>query len=117
MGSVVAIHGKGAHPSDTWAARVNGAEDDHNPTNYCNWLNDPEMLPSKIPGARVLRCGYQSDWIGTDANYTRPSLIAESMLKDLSQHREHEPERPLVFVAHSFGGLVLLKVRQQNLRR
>ncbi|KAG9858490.1 hypothetical protein KCU98_g434, partial [Aureobasidium melanogenum] len=84
---IVAIHGIGAHPDDTWC-KLRGTDlDKTRPENYVNWLDDPDMLPSIAPNARIMRYGYESAWC--------------------------EPEecqnRPLIIIAHCFGGLVTLK--------
>ncbi|KAJ9641089.1 hypothetical protein H2199_005757 [Coniosporium tulheliwenetii] len=41
---IVAIHGIGAHPDDTWCKNV--GTDGEGRTRYVNWLSDPAMLPS-----------------------------------------------------------------------
>ncbi|KAI9666161.1 MAG: hypothetical protein M1821_004096 [Bathelium mastoideum] len=94
---VVAIHGLGAHPDDTWSK--NGA----------NWLSDQEMLPAVIPEARILRYGYESAWFGPDAMRQRVSTVAKRLLLTLRRKRKDCPFRPLIFIAHCFGGLVVLK--------
>lgn len=60
--SIVAIHGIGAHPDDTWCKNV-GTEDR---PRYVNWLEDAEMLPSVTSNARIMRYGYESQWLRDD---------------------------------------------------
>jgi hypothetical protein len=68
------------------------------------------MLPAAFPAARILRYGYRSDWFGEAGLNNRAATIAEGLLDELHTARKDASLRPLIFVAHSFGGLVLLKV-------
>ncbi|KAG9529222.1 hypothetical protein KCU93_g3700, partial [Aureobasidium melanogenum] len=64
---IVAIHGIGAHPDDTWCKLREADLDKTRPENYVNWLDDPDMLPSIAPNARVMRYGYESAWCEPEA--------------------------------------------------
>jgi predicted alpha/beta hydrolase family esterase len=108
--SIVAIHGKGAHPVKTWGGLRAPGVGKGVKESWIDWLEDKDMLPTVFPAARILRYGYRSDWFGEDALKTRASSIAEMLLDQLEQFRKDGPDRPLIFVAHSFGGLVLIKV-------
>ena len=59
--SVVAIHGKDAHPAHTWSALLSPDRDPKDPSSYINWLDDDTMLPAVLPTAQVLRYGYLSE--------------------------------------------------------
>ncbi len=74
--SIVAVHGIGAHPDDTWV------------TKGVNWLQDEAMLPKTIPNARILRFGYNSRWFGEDAVKARLQSIAKSLLAYLREERK-----------------------------
>lgn len=81
--SIVAIHGIGAHPDDTWTWKKPGEEE------VC-WLTDPEMLPRAIPNARIMCFGYESTWYGDPENEpkkTKVSDVAQMLLKALELHR------------------------------
>ncbi|OCK73868.1 hypothetical protein K432DRAFT_472063, partial [Lepidopterella palustris CBS 459.81] len=109
---IVAVHGIGAHPDDTWSKNVGSPEEPQ----YVNWLQDPGMLPSTVPNARILRYGYESQWFGDDTVdrvRLKASTIAVQLLLELHVEREEFPYRPLIFVAHCFGGLVVLKALRQ----
>ena len=48
--SIVAIHGIGAHPDDTWCTKLNA---EGTGERYINWISDPDMLPAVVPRARL----------------------------------------------------------------
>jgi predicted alpha/beta hydrolase family esterase len=108
--SFVAIYGKGANPVDTWSALRLPGLNVKKQANWINWLEDKEMLPAEFPAARIFRYGYPSDWFGEYAIKTRAATIAEGLLDELNDIRGAHTDRPLIFIAHSFGGLVLIKV-------
>jgi hypothetical protein len=82
--SIVAIHGIGAHPDDTWCKKV----DTNGITQYVNWLKDGNMLPSVAPNARVLRYGYESKWYGENAIFQKTSTVAKRFLVTLRRERK-----------------------------
>ncbi|PSN70659.1 hypothetical protein BS50DRAFT_463049, partial [Corynespora cassiicola Philippines] len=102
---IVAIHGIGAHPDDSWCKNVGTAEDPR----WVNWLAVDDMLPAVAPRARIMRYGYQSQWFGEGAMRQKASTVAQRLLLALRRKREEYPFRPLLFIAHCFGGLVVLK--------
>lgn len=91
------VHGIGADPDRTWRK------------GDCNWLSDESMLPSAIPNARILRFAYESQWLGRDTVQQRLPLVADQLLSSFVQARKGYPTRPLMFVGHCFGGLVIQK--------
>ncbi|KAH6653380.1 hypothetical protein BKA67DRAFT_503658, partial [Truncatella angustata] len=109
---IVAIHGIGAHPDDTWTWK--------RPDERTNWLADPNMLPKAVPNARIMRFGYESTWFGTEENEpkrTNVSDVAETLLTELHFHRGvslGDATRPIIFIAHSYGGLVLLQALRRS---
>lgn len=107
---IVAIHGIGAHPDDTWCKNVGTAETPR----WVNWLEAEDMLPTVAPNARIMRYGYQSWWFGDGAMRQKVSTVAQRLLLALRRKREEHPFRPLLFIAHCFGGLVVLKVEMQS---
>ncbi|CAI7624444.1 unnamed protein product [Penicillium manginii] len=96
---LVFLHGLNGHPKSTWT---------HNTTDFF-W---PWELRRHIPDARVLCYGYDSDvspQLGT--NLIRIKSLAASFLSNLVNKRQedHEIGRPLVFIGHSLGGLIIKK--------
>ncbi|CAN9196124.1 unnamed protein product [Alternaria alternata] len=74
-----------------------------------NWLQAEDMLPAIAPHARIMRYGYQSQWFGEGAMRQNASILAQRLLLALRRKREEYPHRPLLFIAHCFGGLVVLR--------
>ncbi|OBT80236.1 hypothetical protein VF21_00712 [Pseudogymnoascus sp. 05NY08] len=100
---IIAIHGIGAHPDDTWCSKGG-----------VNWLSDESMLRSVVPNARILRYGYESEWYGTSEGVicTDTSTVAGQFLAALPVLQKSPQEvsyRPIILIAHCFGGLVALK--------
>jgi len=83
--SVVAIHGIGAHPDDTWCKDVD--QDESSTPRSINWLKDPKMLPSAMKDARIMRYGYHSQWFGRDALKQTTSSVAPRLLDALKRRR------------------------------
>jgi len=67
------------------------------------------MLPAVAPDARIMRYGYQSHWFGEGAMRQNASTVAQRLLVALRRKRKECAFRPLIFIAHCFGGLVVLK--------
>ncbi|KAK0621967.1 hypothetical protein B0T17DRAFT_307871 [Bombardia bombarda] len=94
---IVAIHGlnawKNPNPAEhTWTAEGK------------LWLRD--YLPQTAPNARVLLAGYNSNAaLGTTTLDIRGQ--ANNLLNRLDAMRKEDPDRPLIFICHSMGGLVV----------
>lgn len=88
-----------SHAKDTWTA---GEKADQK-----LWLRD--FLAPKRPEARVLLFGYDSD-VTSNTNTMHIGDHATNLLNRLDHKRRKAPDRPIVFVAHSLGGLVVKKV-------
>lgn len=101
LASIVAVHGLNGHREKTWTA-----------SNNVLWLRD--LLPQRLNNARVFTWGY-------DANTHSASRVtaqylydhATTLVSDLALERQltGTQERPIIFVAHNLGGIVVKSVR------
>lgn len=102
--SIVAVHGLGGHYRSTWEF--------HQSNIRKLWLEDflIDQLRDANISARVLSYGYDSAIF--TKTVTSIESEADSLLDRLNLKRYLEPEkrRPIIFVAHSLGGLVVKKV-------
>ena len=96
---LVFIHGLTGHRENTWTAK--GSTSGPWPA---------VLLSEKIPNARILTFGYDAlvvDWRGVVSN-NRLGNHARNLAATLATHRENDEtsDRPIIFIAHSLGGLV-----------
>ncbi|KAM5521611.1 hypothetical protein FOXYSP1_15502, partial [Fusarium oxysporum f. sp. phaseoli] len=97
--NIVAVHGLNGSARKTWTDSATG---------QC-WLED--LLPESIPRCRVLTFGYDSKLAfsksrsGVEA-FARDLLNRLRIVRSSSEARN----RPLVFIAHSLGGIMVKKV-------
>ncbi|KAK2863661.1 hypothetical protein FQN49_004117 [Arthroderma sp. PD_2] len=99
---VVAVHGLNGHAFDTWTHKKTGVM----------WLND--LLPKELPNARIMTYGYCAKFDDFTAHQDIRT-IAENLLQQLSGIRQDKvSKRPLVFVCHSLGGIVVKKALSQR---
>ncbi|KAH8742574.1 Alpha/Beta hydrolase protein [Diaporthe sp. PMI_573] len=98
---IVAVHGLGSNVDWSWTWR-----DKARPGSSVNWMKDPCMLPIVVPKARIMVYNYDSRW-HANAPKTRLELCGEDLVRNLHTFREGLQDRPVVFVGHSLGGLVI----------
>ncbi|KAL8388979.1 hypothetical protein RB595_008888 [Gaeumannomyces hyphopodioides] len=94
---VVAVHGlnplnKLSHAEATWTVGDK------------LWLRD--FLPKRAPQARVLLFSYNANVVFNLAT-AGVREQAENLLNQLAEKRIDNPDRPLVFVCHSLGGIIV----------
>ncbi|KAG8814340.1 hypothetical protein FRC17_001194 [Serendipita sp. 399] len=93
--SIVAIHGLDGHREKSWTTE-----------DKTMWLKD--VLPNDLPNARILTYGYDADTRSFSQTSTQTIFRhAEAFAEDLSRQRRTHPERPIIFLAHSLGGIIL----------
>ena len=100
--SIIAIHGLNplatiSNAHSTWTAEK-GKESK-------NWLRDAEFLPAKLPHARIMLFGYNSSPAFASSN-AGLNEHAKNLLFNLRLRRQDCPQRPIVFICHSLGGLL-----------
>lgn len=105
--SIVAVHGlnprnKVDHAMATWTAQRSKKL----------WLRD--FLPKQIPKARIMIFGYNAN-VALDSGTDGVCEQATNLCQRLHHERQEAPNRPLIFVCHSLGGLVVKRVRLNTL--
>lgn len=74
----------------------------------CFWPED--LLARDFPNIRILTYGYDSNvthYLKGAANQMTITQHARTLLQKLVDERVDQPNRPLIFVAHSLGGLLV----------
>ncbi|KAK1983503.1 ankyrin repeat-containing domain protein [Colletotrichum cereale] len=108
---IVFVPGLGAHPEDSWKSDsgFNWATGiyDGVTKNSSESTNKKDGLARDFPRARILLYQYESAWIGDLKVRAFLRDIAKSMLESLQASREKIRDRPIVFIGHSMGGLVI----------
>ena len=100
--SCIAISGLASHPFGSWQPR--------GPDKSFMWVRD--VLPKSLPGVRAIIYGYDSGLIGSKSFQT-VSDIAQTLIFQLKSGGWNLPSshtsasKPIIFLAHSLGGLVL----------
>jgi hypothetical protein len=72
-------------------------------------LTDNKGLRHEFPAARVLLYKSESRWIKDAAVDQSIGNLARNLLASISSFREGATTRPIVFIGHSMGGLVVAK--------
>lgn len=97
---IVFVPGLGTDPEKSWES---------DSTKF-NWITDQkEGLARDFPKARLMLYQYESAWKGDLKVSQYMRNIANTMLVDLHDRREGYANLPIVFIAHSMGGLVVAK--------
>ncbi|CAG8955662.1 hypothetical protein HYFRA_00010926 [Hymenoscyphus fraxineus] len=101
---IIAVPGLGADMTHTWIHKGPDKK------GKWHWLKDDQMLPNVIPNARISVFGYRSQWFGKDAVQTDIKAIANELLESIQEERGvRNVKRPIIFIGHSLGGLVVAR--------
>ncbi|KAK4465805.1 hypothetical protein QBC42DRAFT_332991 [Cladorrhinum samala] len=92
---VVFVHGLRGHPIDTWSV-----------DNVC-WPRD--LLKDDFPDARIISYGYDAniDNLGSNASQNGIFGHCQNLAARLAHLRYSAPDRPIIWIGHSLGGLVI----------
>ncbi|KAI0854678.1 ribonuclease-like protein p/mrp subunit [Xylaria cubensis] len=98
---IVAVHGINGDAFSTFSAKRNNRF----------WLGDPDMLPRDVKNSRIMTYRYPAS-VATMLGGTSSDRIlqhAQTMIAELVADRELEDatERPIIFVCHSLGGIIV----------
>lgn len=101
----MAIHGPGGDPVTSWAFNQGDGK------RVVNWLTDDDMLPKILPNARIMRFGYPpvaplslESWKGP---ISESLALTDVLLSRLNAVRTDCPYRPIIFIGHGLGSLVV----------
>ncbi|KAL4943815.1 hypothetical protein BDV06DRAFT_220878 [Aspergillus oleicola] len=95
---VVFVHGLGGDSISTWT------------DNTTYWPRDLLPLSQSYENARILTFGYSTEgFLSASGGFhnVRTFTCAEAPVTDLADNRTADPYRPLIFVGHSLGGIVI----------
>ncbi|KAH8647072.1 hypothetical protein BGZ60DRAFT_570501 [Tricladium varicosporioides] len=94
---IVAVHGLNGNARNTWT----------DPSTNDLWLRD--FLPKKLSKARVMSFGYDSRLAFSGSMAGLDDFALDLLDRLLAAHRSSGNDRPLIFVCHSLGGIVVKK--------
>lgn len=109
LGSIIAVHGLGAHPVYTWSHPISADSVDRtqepNPTEQgpvnrstrISLLKD--LLPKDFPEARILSFEYNSRWL-TDAPIKTTEEIGKTLLEEIKATRLRRVRTPRTFARY-----------------
>ncbi|PKK43452.1 hypothetical protein CI102_12351 [Trichoderma harzianum] len=103
---IIAVHGLGASPEHTWTCRPSSKSRVSENKKTVHLLKDLLMKDERFSDARILHFAYNSDWL-VDACFESARDIGLRLIESLIEHRKAHPRLPLIFVGHSFGGIVI----------
>jgi len=99
--SVIAITGLGGHAFNSWRSHI----DTPRPIDRPMWLCD--FLPERFPKARIMTYGYESSLkMSNGANMTD---YRRGFIQCLQNCRRGCPDRPIAFIGHSLGGILVVQ--------
>ncbi|ETS83042.1 hypothetical protein PFICI_04918 [Pestalotiopsis fici W106-1] len=110
--SIVAVHGlnpwgRKLHAAATWTATAGSL-----------WLRD--FLPARLPRARIVMFDYNSN-VTFQSSTAGVLEQSQSLLNQLELARAGKPNRPLIFICHSLGGILvkraLISAKQSDVYR
>ncbi|KAK0668621.1 ankyrin repeat-containing domain protein [Cercophora samala] len=131
---VVFVHGFRGHPVRTWTHKHGSArpDDSAEPASKARKLGlfsrphdqktvpvywPEDLLPAQLPGARVLTFGYDTNLkhklVGSVLNESTIYDMAGDFLTALEAIRRLDASRPLLFIAHSLGGIMVKEALRQ----
>ncbi|KAI4164606.1 MAG: hypothetical protein LQ342_001919 [Letrouitia transgressa] len=102
---IMFVHGAYGSPINSFAGDCTAPALDGNEQEF--WPSDrlPERLESLGVFPRVLTYGWRANaWLDSD---TSISKLAGIFAQDIYEERSATPERPLVFIGHGLGGLLI----------
>lgn len=136
--SIVFVHGFTGHPERTWThagvpVRLDESHIDEQPRKFQKMIDKAktirrtetrnpicwprDLLPQSISDARTLTYGYDTHIrhrFGAPISHNTVYDIAKDFLVGLDALRQSCPGRPILFIAHSLGGIVVKEMLRQS---
>lgn len=110
---IIAIHGLGTKSPDTWEFK-----DTRSGKVIKNWLQDADMLPSKIGKARIFTCDWPAEMFETSKMAKMRIEQIAAVLNDGLNRRPtnnyNDDKRPILFIASCLGGIILMKALTES---
>ncbi|KAL7951727.1 ankyrin repeat-containing domain protein [Trichoderma barbatum] len=98
---LVFVHGYGGNPETTW----------HDESTGKIWIKDEEFITRIKRPIRIFSFSYNGD-VEANLSSSSPAFHACDLVCCLEQALERSPGRPLIFIAHGFGGIIVKKAIQ-----
>ncbi|KAL6897157.1 ankyrin repeat-containing domain protein [Trichoderma evansii] len=98
---LVFVHGYGGNPETTW----------HDESTGKIWIKDEEFITRIRRPIRIFSFSYNGD-VDSNLSSSSPAFHASDLLCCLEQALERSTGRPLIFIAHGFGGIIVKKAIQ-----
>ena len=131
---MVFVHGFKGHPERTWSHKSelainvhsNQPNDNERPAKIARLVKGgnrehvywpKHLLPNTLPSARVLVYGYDTNIrhsLGSSISKNTVYDIASDFLGSLEAERRSQPSSPIIFVAHSLGGIVVKEMLRRS---
>ncbi|KAH8595298.1 hypothetical protein B0O99DRAFT_741175 [Bisporella sp. PMI_857] len=101
---IIFVHGLGSNPDTTWLGKTDASDID-----WITSLLPHDLQPNLLPDTRLFHYNYDSYWF-RDALEVRLEDLSSKLLIDIYSMNRNVPEtahRRTVFIAYSYGGLVV----------
>jgi len=99
VADVVAVTGLAGHAFGSWRNRESNRM----------WLQD--FLPNNIKGIRIMTYGYNTELVGANTQASRLLDHRRDLIQQVQSARSspEEQNRPIIFLGHSLGGILILQ--------
>ncbi|KAF8540115.1 hypothetical protein BDD12DRAFT_777518, partial [Trichophaea hybrida] len=104
IADVVAVTGLAGHAFGSWRSRET----------HQMWLKD--FLPKDIKNIRVMTYGYDSSLVGLGRSDMRLVDYRRNFIQQLENSRSTAKSRPIIFLGHSLGGILILQALVESNR-
>ncbi|KAJ8110970.1 hypothetical protein ONZ43_g5735 [Nemania bipapillata] len=102
---IIAIHGLDTDSATTWVWKQRDSE-----RTDVNWLKDANMLPRRVPAARIFTCDWPASLFKDKLTIEMTAKeLARSLLLAIQSRPGASPTRPLLFIASCLGGIILIQ--------